>query len=238
MTDNASDSVQHVEVFTDGACEGNPGPGGYGVVLRFGHHRKEMAGAFKETTNNRMELMAAIVALQALKRRCRVTLTTDSKYLANPINKGWAKRWLENGWWRSENQRAANHDLWSLLLDLLAKHDVTFVWTRGHSGHAENECCDRLARLAVGAAGAEIDSGYEQAKTAGAMSIPEGHPCFKCRTPIVKRSPKPGKSSTARIYHWYLFCPGCSAMYMVDAGKRLPSSTSPSPLFDAPEEEV
>jgi ribonuclease HI len=190
MAENGTDALPEVQIFTDGACEGNPGPGGYGVVLKLGGHRKELCGAFRETTNNRMELMAAIVGLQALNRPCRVRLTTDSEYLAESVGKGWAERWCQNGWWRSANQRAANHDLWAQLLDLLAKHQVTVVWIRGHAGHAENACCDRLARSAIGSPGAGIDQGCEQSKSGGPRSMPEGHPCFNCRTPVVKRSPK------------------------------------------------
>ncbi len=139
------EALKKVEIFTDGACSGNPGPGGYGVVLRFGEYEKELSGGEYETTNNRMELTAAIAGLEALKERCEVTLYSDSKYLIDAINCGWAIRWRENGWMRTKKDKAQNPDLWGKLLDLLDKHQVTLSWVKGHAGHPENERCDRLA---------------------------------------------------------------------------------------------
>lgn len=137
--------MKHVEIFTDGACSGNPGPGGWGVVLRFGAHEKELSGGEADTTNNRMELSAVIAGLQALKESCEVTLTTDSKYVCDSINKGWVYGWQKRGWIKSDKKPALNVDLWETLLPLLQKHRVTFVWVKGHAGHPENERCDRLA---------------------------------------------------------------------------------------------
>ena len=137
--------MKHVEIFTDGACSGNPGPGGWGVVLRFGAHEKELSGGAADTTNNRMELSAVIAGLQALKEPCEVTLTTDSKYVCDSINKGWVYGWQKRGWIKSDKKPALNVDLWETLLPLLSKHRVTFVWVKGHAGHPENERCDRLA---------------------------------------------------------------------------------------------
>ncbi len=134
-----------VEIFTDGACSGNPGPGGYGAILRFGEHIKEISGGEEQTTNNRMELSAVIAALEALKFPCAVTLTTDSRYVVDGIEKGWAKKWRENGWIKSDKKPALNSDLWGKLLDLLEVHDVKFNWVKGHAGHPENERCDELA---------------------------------------------------------------------------------------------
>ena len=134
-----------VEIFTDGACSGNPGPGGYGAILRFGEHIKEISGGEEQTTNNRMELSAVIAALEALKFPCAVTLTTDSRYVVDGIEKGWAKKWRENGWIKSDKKPALNPDLWGKLLDLLEVHDVKFNWVKGHAGHPENERCDELA---------------------------------------------------------------------------------------------
>lgn len=136
---------KQVEIFTDGACSGNPGPGGWGVVLRFGAHEKELSGGEKETTNNRMELTAAIMGLSALKEPCKVRLVTDSKYVADGITKGWAESWQKNGWRKADKKPALNTDLWEVLLDLLKKHEVTIEWVKGHAGHPENERCDRLA---------------------------------------------------------------------------------------------
>lgn len=134
-----------VEIWTDGACSGNPGPGGWGVVLRFGGHEKELSGGEKETTNNRMELTAAIKGLSALKEPCKVRLVTDSKYVADGITKGWAESWQKNGWRKADKKPALNTDLWEVLLDLLKKHEVTIEWVKGHAGHPENERCDKLA---------------------------------------------------------------------------------------------
>lgn len=137
--------LKRVEIFTDGACSGNPGPGGWGVVLRFGSYEKELSGGEKSTTNNRMELTAAIKGLEALKEPCCVTLTTDSKYVADGIQKGWAKSWQQNGWRKADKKPALNPDLWERLLELCDIHKVTINWVKGHAGHPENERCDRLA---------------------------------------------------------------------------------------------
>jgi ribonuclease HI len=160
LTDSARE-LKHVRIFTDGACIGNPGPGGYGVVLLYGQKRREISGGFRRTTNNRMEIMAAIVGLRALRYRCAVTLYTDSQYLVNGIMKGWAKRWRANGWMRNQEEKALNADLWALLLDLCAQHEVRFEWVRGHSGHQENECCDRLSVRAAEGKGLPPDDSYE-----------------------------------------------------------------------------
>ena len=134
-----------VEIFTDGACSGNPGPGGYGAILRIGEHVKELSGGEANTTNNRMELMGVISALSALKYPCDVVLTTDSKYVVDSVTKGWAKGWKAKGWIKSDKKPALNVDLWEKLLDLLEVHNVKFVWVKGHAGHPENERCDELA---------------------------------------------------------------------------------------------
>ena len=134
-----------VEIFTDGACSGNPGAGGWGAVLRYNGREKELSGGEKETTNNRMELTAVIEALSALKRPCAVTLTTDSQYVVNAVEKRWVYAWKAKGWRKADNKPALNADLWEKLLTLLETHSVSFVWIRGHNGHPENERCDALA---------------------------------------------------------------------------------------------
>lgn len=134
-----------VEIFTDGACSGNPGPGGWGTILRFENHEKELSGGELNTTNNRMELTAVIKGLEALKEPCQVILTTDSKYVSDAIINGWAKSWQKNGWKKADKKPALNPDLWEALLDLLEKHEVTINWVKGHAGHKENERCDQLA---------------------------------------------------------------------------------------------
>ena len=137
--------MKTVEIFTDGACSGNPGPGGWGAILRYGGKEKELSGGEKETTNNRMELTAAIMALRALKEPCKVVLTTDSKYLSDGIGLGWAEGWKKNGWRKADKKPALNVDLWEEILELFKKHDVTINWVKGHNGHSENERCDALA---------------------------------------------------------------------------------------------
>jgi ribonuclease HI len=140
--------MANVVMYTDGGCLGNPGPGGYGVVLMCGEHRKELSEGYKLTTNNRMELLACIKGLEALKEPCQVTIHTDSQYVVNGIMKGWAQKWRSNGWKRNKKDRAINPDLWGRLLDLCAEHDVTLKWVKGHAGHKENERCDDLANSA------------------------------------------------------------------------------------------
>ena len=137
--------LKHVDIFTDGACSGNPGPGGWGAILRFGEHEKELSGGEKHTTNNRMELTAVIASLSALTEPCEVTLTTDSQYVCNSVNKGWLFNWKAKGWKKDKNTPVPNTDLWQQLLPLLDRHQIEFVWVRGHNGHAENERCDALA---------------------------------------------------------------------------------------------
>ena len=137
--------MKKVEIFTDGACSGNPGPGGFGVILRYNGIEKELSGGAAETTNNRMELMGAITGLEALKEPCCVTLFSDSKYIVDAINCGWAVKWRDNGWMRTKKDKALNPDLWERLLELLTIHTVEFVWVKGHAGHPENERCDALA---------------------------------------------------------------------------------------------
>ena len=137
--------MKRVEIFTDGACSGNPGKGGWGAVLRYQGKEKELCGGAQQTTNNRMELTAVIEALSALKEPCTVTLTTDSKYVVDAIEKGWVYAWKKNGWRKADKKPALNVDLWETLLPLLEKHKVEFVWVKGHQGHPENERCDALA---------------------------------------------------------------------------------------------
>ncbi len=144
MSDKFSKTVY---IFSDGACSGNPGPGGYGVILRCDGREKELSGGEAHTTNNRMELMGVITGLEALKMPCKVILQTDSKYVVDSVTKGWAKGWRKNGWVKSDKKPALNSDLWERLLDLLEIHEVTFNWIKGHAGHEENERCDRLAVL-------------------------------------------------------------------------------------------
>jgi len=150
-----------VVIHTDGACLGNPGPGGFGVVLIHDSHRKEMSGGFRKTTNNRMEVLAAITGLGTLREQYDVTLYSDSKYLVDAIEKGWAQRWKANGWRRNRKEFALNTDLWEELLNLCGRHIVKFKWVKGHSGNIENERCDRLAVQAANGRQLAPDTGYE-----------------------------------------------------------------------------
>lgn len=137
--------MKFVEIFSDGACSGNPGPGGWGAILRCDGYEKEISGGEAHTTNNRMELTGVIQALSALKYPCKVRVTTDSRYVVDGITKGWAQAWKKRGWKKSDGKPALNPELWERLLELLAIHDVEFAWIKGHAGHEENERCDRLA---------------------------------------------------------------------------------------------
>lgn len=137
--------MREVNLYTDGACSGNPGKGGYGAILTFNGHEKVMSEGFVLTTNNRMELLSAIVGLEALKEPCKVTLYSDSKYLVDAIKNGWVYSWKKKGWKKSDGKKALNSDLWERMLTQLKVHDVELVWIKGHAGHEYNERCDALA---------------------------------------------------------------------------------------------
>ena len=137
--------MKHVDIYTDGACRGNPGCGGWGAILVYGGKEKELSGGEPLTTNNRMELMAAIAAMEALKEPCDITLTSDSKYLTDAINKGWLASWKQKGWVKADKKPVLNVELWERIDALLNIHTVRFVWVHGNQGHAYNERCDRLA---------------------------------------------------------------------------------------------
>ena len=137
--------LKKVNIFTDGACSGNPGPGGWGAILRYGNHEKELSGGEKSTTNNRMELTAVIESLKCLKEKCDVTVYTDSKYVADAFLQGWIWNWMKNGWKKSDKKPVLNPDLWQILISEIRKHEYKIVWVKGHAGHPENERCDNLA---------------------------------------------------------------------------------------------
>ena len=137
--------MKTVTLYTDGACSGNPGPGGWGAILEFNGVEKELSGGEENTTNNRMELTAVIRGLAALKEPCHVRLTSDSKYVIDAITKGWVYSWKRNGWRKADKKPALNIDLWEQLLPLVERHQMEYVWVKGHQGHPENERCDRLA---------------------------------------------------------------------------------------------
>ncbi len=153
--------MKFVEIYTDGACSGNPGKGGFGAILKYNGSTKEISQGFKCTTNNRMELLAAITALEMLKESCKVDLYSDSKYLVDSVNLGWIKKWQSNGWKRKGSEMAKNIDLLKRLVCQLERHEVSFVWVKGHDGHAENERCDHLATSAIKSSDLKDDFGYD-----------------------------------------------------------------------------
>ena len=155
--------MRHVLVYTDGSCLGNPGPGGWGTILQLANtsHRKELCGGYRLTTNNRMEIMAALEGLRALTQPCEVELFSDSQYLCNSIKKGWIFAWRRKGWRRTNGTTVPNTDLWEGLLPLLQCHSVNFHWLRGHAGHPENERCDQIARSVAARENLTMDKGYE-----------------------------------------------------------------------------
>jgi len=235
MTRETHDALKHVVIYTDGAAEPNPGPGGYGVVLQYGKHRKEFSAGYEKTTNNRMELLAVIAGLEALTTRCRVTLYSDSKYVVDSVNDGSVFKWRDRGWWRTRKDPAKNIDLWLRLLDVYPKHEVSLAWVKGHAGVPDNERCDQLATAALQSANREVDTGYMRPKdptpkrpeegqhplTGKKKHKKEGEPCRKCNTPLVKRIPKRKRNPKQTYYfEWYLYCPNCRSMFMVEEAKR------------------
>jgi len=243
-TEKNQSGLKAVLIYTDGAAFPNPGAGGYGVVLRFGQYKKELSGGFQRTTNNRMELMAVIVGLEALKERCMVTIYSDSQYVVESIVGGYVYRWRANDWrlTKDPSKRAKNQDLWERLLAVLDRHEVEMVWVKGHAGIAENERCDVLAMAASKRPGLSEDSGFAEATAEPVDDEPirvhrdkmkvEGQPCRNCGTPVIKRVPnkRTPKQGQTYAYSWYLYCPGCKNMYMVDEAKI--ELGDERPLFD------
>ena len=153
--------MKHVIIYTDGAAKGNPGPGGYGVVLLYNSMRKELSGGFRRTTNNRMELMGVIAGLKALKEACMVTVYTDSRYIVDAVNQRWLFGWKKKNWVRKGNNPVLNVDLWEEVYDLLQIHEITFKWVKGHANNQENERCDELASKAAAGKKLAVDHDYE-----------------------------------------------------------------------------
>jgi ribonuclease HI len=153
--------MKTVDIYTDGACSGNPGRGGYGVVMLYGSARKELSEGFERTTNNRMEVLAVIKGLSALKESCNVNLYSDSRYVVDAIEKGWLKSWKKNGWKKSNKDKVLNVDLWMRLEEQLERHNVKFIWVKGHAANKENERCDLLAREAAAKEHLSTDDEYD-----------------------------------------------------------------------------
>ncbi len=152
--------MKTVEIYTDGACSGNPGAGGYGALLLYGSAKKELSAGYRMTTNNRMEMLAVIKALEALKEPCHVVLYSDSKYVIDAITKGWVTKWKQNGWQKNKKEKASNVDLWEDMIKQLERHDVTFQWVKGHADNPGNEYCDTLARKAILSNNLQEDENY------------------------------------------------------------------------------
>ena len=161
MPENSRSERRHVTIHTDGSCLGNPGPGGYAAILEYQGREKELSGGFRRTTNNRMEILAVIAGLEELKQPCSVTVYSDSRYVVDAIEKGWARKWKANGWMRNKRERAINPDLWDRLLKAIDKHEVRFQWVRGHAGNAGNVRADRLAVAAANGPNLPRDEGFE-----------------------------------------------------------------------------
>ena len=155
-------SRKQVTIYTDGSCLGNPGPGGYAAILDYKGHSRELSGGFRRTTNNRMELLAVIEGLAALKEPCDVTLHSDSEYVVRAMREGWPDTWRKKGWRRNGKKSVANRDLWVELMEMCRKHDVQFKWVKGHAGHPENERCDQLALTAAHTPDLPADEAYER----------------------------------------------------------------------------
>jgi len=227
---SSSATAPSVEIYTDGGCEPNPGPGGYGAVLIHSKKRAEISGGFRKATNNRMEIFAAIAGLELLKQPCKVTIYSDSKYVVDAMMAGWVAAWKRKSWWRTKTERPENLDLWQRLEALCQTHQVEFRWVKGHAGNLENECCDQLAMVALRQSNLPADDGYEnKPETAGVRpDMQEGEPCGKCSTSVIKRKSKwkPGRDY---YYEFHLICPKCQTTYFVESAKRFVEQ--PASLF-------
>ena len=212
------DEIPEIDLFSDGGAEPNPGNGGFGVILSYKGKRKEFFQGYRLTTNNRMELMGVIFGLECLKTKSIVNVYTDSKYVIDGIELGWAKKWRSKNWFRVKNEKAINHNLWARLLELIEKHEsVTLNWVKGHAGHPENERCDELANLGINSDEFLEDECYEPCEkpknTSETSNWPkvkiakEGDPCRKCGTPVVIKRPKKRKIKENQSYYfeWYLY---------------------------------
>ncbi len=229
--------IPEIILYSDGGAEPNPGKGGFGVILSYKGIKKEFSQGFTLTTNNRMELMGVIHGLEKLETRSKVSVFTDSKYVINGIEKGWAQKWKSMNWFRTKKEKAINYDLWERLLTLISYHEkVRFNWVKGHAGHIENERCDELACSALNGTGLLPDEGYtlfqRSPASGGEPGIrrhasknaikAEGDPCNKCSTRVIKKlirkeTTKPGQTY---YYDYYLLCPYCKATYLVEDAKR------------------
>jgi ribonuclease HI len=227
--------IPEINLYSDGGAEPNPGKGGFGVIMSFKGNKREFSQGYELTTNNRMELMGVIYGLERLKTKSVVNVFTDSRYVIDGIEKGWAEKWKSKGWYRTRTEKASNYDLWDRLLTLIStQQKVTFNWVKGHAGHVENERCDELAFCALSAENLLVDTGYQpnQLQDEEGAYIQnsfnknkvtvEGDACKKCGTavfkkPTKKKEAKPGQNY---YYEYILLCPSCKTMYLSDDAKR------------------
>lgn len=227
-----------VKIYTDGGAEPNPGKGGFGVVMTYKGRKKEFNKGYLLTTNNRMELLAVIFGLEQLKKPSIVNVYSDSKYVVDGISKGWAEKWKSKNWFRTQTAKAINYDLWGRLLELISRQqNVTFNWVKGHDGHNENERCDQLANIALNGKDLFEDFGYhpnsestssiensqqEKHSNNKGKILFEGDICRKCNTPVIKKQPKKKnfKPNQEYYFEFYLLCPNCKTMYMIEAAKK------------------
>lgn len=228
--------IPEISLYSDGGAEPNPGKGGFGVIMSYKGFKREFSQGYELTTNNRMELMGVIYGLERLKTKSIVSVFTDSRYVIDGIEKGWAEKWRSKNWYRTKNEKAVNYDLWDRLLTLIsAQQKVAFNWIKGHAGHLENERCDELALAALRSDNLLTDTGYqpnhlgseekgegENIQRSNIKIIADGDPCRKCGTRVVKKPTKKKMVKPGQTYYfeYTLFCPGCKTMYLVDDAKR------------------
>jgi ribonuclease HI len=240
--------IPEIILYSDGGAVPNPGLGGFGVILEYKGIKKEFSQGFTLTTNNRMELMGVIHGLEKLKTKSSVNIFTDSQYVVNGIEKGWALKWKSKNWYRNRTEKAINYDLWERLLLLISSHEkVKFNWVKGHAGHIENERCDQLALAALNGSELLVDEGYipnmkqpeyndnsDVRENISKIKIEEeDDPCRKCGTKVIRRPTKKKSIKPGQTYYfeYYLLCPGCKTMYLVEDAKREIDS-GPDGLFN------
>jgi ribonuclease HI len=230
--------IPEINLYSDGGAEPNPGKGGFGVIMSYKGNKREFSQGYELTTNNRMELLGVIYGLERLKTKSVVNVFTDSRYVIDGIEKGWAEKWKSKNWLRTRNEMAVNHDLWDRLLILISAHEkVIFNWVKGHAGHQENERCDELAMSALKGNDLIIDHGYQPTKS-DVDSISEtgqtqpsvrkikvsqeGDACRKCGTSVIKKPTKKKEVKPGQTYYYdyFLLCPNCKTMYMLEEAKR------------------
>lgn len=230
--------IPEINLYSDGGAEPNPGKGGFGVIMTYKEIKREYSQGYELTTNNRMELMGVIYGLEKLKTKSVVHVYSDSRYVVDGIEKGWAEKWRSNNWYRTKTKKAINYDLWDRLLILIsAQEKVTFNWIRGHAGHPENERCDELALAALNGEDLLVDTGYQPNQLQGDENgegefvqsgfkkrkiNAEEDSCRKCGTSVVKKPTKKKKAKPGQTYYYeyYLLCPSCKTMYFIEEGKR------------------